>query len=81
MAHPPRLGMETALLDVQTDRQEKKLEQEFTTIDAGVRLALVFDASVTQANKIGSLGRSLPCRRSSDDMVSAQEPLLQGFLP
>ena len=37
------------------DRQVKELEQEFTTIDEGVRLALAFDASVKEANSLAQL--------------------------
>ena len=33
-------GIETGLIDVEMDRQEKEIEREFTSVDEGVRLAI-----------------------------------------
>src|ERR1019366_4627844 len=50
-------AVETAMLDVEMDRQSKKIEQEFATVDQTTRMALAFEALSGNSKPLSTFGR------------------------
>jgi hypothetical protein len=50
-------GIETALLDVEMDRQEKEVDAEFESIDQAARLALAFRGLADESRSLALLSR------------------------